>query len=585
VTDWLGVEKARDMAKILGTAVDEKDTGDKQDTADLMKDGSPESAAAAGEPSAGLTDNVRATHRNYAALESESESESDDEPGFGEFEVLPPSKQARKEKTASSILPARAYSIVYYKIATLRVATMSIWLSMEQIIWIVKSFPTDDFCRVYVAILLHARCIDMKNYWQIFTILEPQEQLEVLHRLGWLNTQNPVHPERIYVLDLRSWEHREMCKILVKLAVEEPGTNWMDEAYRWSIFDVPVPGWELPISWSTEDYELNGEGGPRRFGRLQLKYTSDPKLGCDPQWEYRTVSARRLALLLAILLVFAAGHTFSRGSPLGSTWALLNAIVIAGSEMAAPTLDDRTMFRRCISVLQEENHPWQPRAVSELKKIVHPGQAGIYKGCIPLLAALVRGQADSSVKSDAAWVLVTLSDDDDAKVLIVKSGLIDDLVAMARDGPEANYKLAAMTLAPLTMPQQSNEAVDLRLNLMAAGAVKALVAIVGGDAGQYAKREAARGLANLALVPRNIAAIVAANGIEPLVDMLRSDEIISERKLDAARALQNIAEESDARAVIVAAGALAPLRRLADSANRETRFHASATLFSLGKVK
>ena len=286
VTDWLGVEKARDMAKILGTAVDEKDTGDKQDTADLMKDGSPESAAAAGEPSAGLTDNVRATHRNYAALESESESESDDEPGFGEFEVLPPSKQARKEKTDSSILPARAYSIVYYKIATLRVATMSIWLSMEQIIWIVKSFPTDDFCRVYVAILLHARCIDMKNYWQIFTILEPQEQLEVLHRLGWLNTQNPVHPERIYVLDLRSWEHREMCKILVKLAVEEPGTNWMDEAYRWSIFDVPVPGWELPISWSTEDYELNGEGGPRRFGRLQLKYTSDPKLGCDPQWEY-----------------------------------------------------------------------------------------------------------------------------------------------------------------------------------------------------------------------------------------------------------------------------------------------------------
>ena len=83
-----------------------------------------------------------------------------------------------------------------------------------------------------------------------------------------------------------------MCKILVKLAVEEPGTNWVDEAYRWSIFDVPVPGWELPISWSTEDYELNGEGGPRKFGRLQLKYTSDPKLGCDPVWEYRSFLQR-----------------------------------------------------------------------------------------------------------------------------------------------------------------------------------------------------------------------------------------------------------------------------------------------------
>ena len=57
--------------------------------------------------------------------------------------------------------------------------------------------------------------------------------------------------------------------------------------YRWSIFDVPVPGWELPISWSTEDHELNGEGGPRKFGRLQLKYSSDPALGCDPVWPYR----------------------------------------------------------------------------------------------------------------------------------------------------------------------------------------------------------------------------------------------------------------------------------------------------------
>lgn len=78
-----------------------------------------------------------------------------------------------------------------------------------------------------------------------------------------------------------------MCKILVKLAIEEPGTNWLHEAYRWSIFDVNVPGWELPASWSLEDDELNGEGGPRRFGRLRLRYTSDFSLGCEPSWSAR----------------------------------------------------------------------------------------------------------------------------------------------------------------------------------------------------------------------------------------------------------------------------------------------------------
>ena len=284
VTDWLGLEKARDMAKILGMDVEDDEKGKEKD---LSKSLSNVDEDALKPSTAGVVDgDIRVSHRGYKKHDDSDSSVSsdDDEPGFNEFEFIPTTKQ---EKVDSSVMPARAYSIVYYKMAMLRVATMSIWLSMEQITWIVKSFPTDDFCRVYVAIMLHARCIDMRNYWQIFQHLEPQEQLELLHRLGWLNTQNPVHPERIYVLDLRCWEHREMCKVLVRLAVEEPGTNWMDEAYRWSIFDVPVPGWELPISWSTEDWELNGEGGPRRFGRLQLKYTSDPTLGCDPQWDFR----------------------------------------------------------------------------------------------------------------------------------------------------------------------------------------------------------------------------------------------------------------------------------------------------------
>jgi hypothetical protein len=126
--------------------------------------------------------------------------------------------------------------------------------------------------------------LDLENFYSIFKFLEPREQHELVHRLGWLNCMNPLHPERVYVLDLRQYEDREMCKVLVKLAVSEPGANWNDEGYRWSIKDPYVPGWELPLDWSSDDKD---DGGPRRFGRLRLRYTSDKAKGCDPKWDVR----------------------------------------------------------------------------------------------------------------------------------------------------------------------------------------------------------------------------------------------------------------------------------------------------------
>jgi hypothetical protein len=39
---------------------------------------------------------------------------------------------------------------------------------------------------------------------------------------------------KTYILaaDLRSWEQREQCKILIRLAVDEPGCKWIDETFR-----------------------------------------------------------------------------------------------------------------------------------------------------------------------------------------------------------------------------------------------------------------------------------------------------------------------------------------------------------------
>lgn len=308
--DWLGLEKTRDTAKVLG--IDDRDTlaksasGKKPPTSAIAEEGSRDSSrkrrksANNGAPAPArhraqhdLDGSVSTTSfaegsEDEVSLEikrkpKESEAESDPAAEFAPFEFVP----APFTKADAKTVPCKAYAIIYYKIALLRVATMSLWLSVDQISFIVKQFPVDDFARVFVAVALHARCYDLDNFHILVKALEPQEQVELFHRLGFLNCLNPNQPDRIYVLDLRWWDHRQLCRVLVKLAIEEPGTNWINEAYRWSQFDVTVPGWTLPQSWSLEDHELHGEGGPRRFGRLRLRYTSDPAMGCEPVWSVR----------------------------------------------------------------------------------------------------------------------------------------------------------------------------------------------------------------------------------------------------------------------------------------------------------
>ena len=215
--------------------------------------------------------------------EDEAHSDSEGEPGMHQFAVFAPATPPYAAKS----LPCRAYAIVHHRLATLRVATTSLWLSTEQIEFVVQQFPADDFGRVAAAVILHARCVDLEHYHRLFRGLEPREQLELVHCLGWLNCMNPLHPERIYALDLRSHEQREMCKVLVKLASEEPGRTWVGAAYKGSALDSFVPGWERPAAWSSEDHELKGEGGPSKSGRLQLRYSSDPARGCAPKWALR----------------------------------------------------------------------------------------------------------------------------------------------------------------------------------------------------------------------------------------------------------------------------------------------------------
>ncbi|CAM9445420.1 unnamed protein product, partial [Phaeothamnion confervicola] len=177
------------------------------------------------------------------------------------------------------------YIAALARIVDLQVQGLQQWFSIEQAKALVACFPRADFLRVAAAMAIFDRIRDLPSRDMLLDILTPLEEAELLWRLGPLNIYNPRRPDRTYDLDLCSREDREMCKVLVALAVSEPGENWKGEMFRWSHTQRPIPGWELPMSWTSPDDGRNG--GPRRFGRLTLTYCSDPAEGCAPIWSMR----------------------------------------------------------------------------------------------------------------------------------------------------------------------------------------------------------------------------------------------------------------------------------------------------------
>jgi Domain of unknown function (DUF4476) len=154
------------------------------------------------------------------------------------------------------------------------VVAPTIYLNCKQLGEILLLFPEDiDFMRVMVLQSLFNRIVDLENIYRIFDeILTRNERDEALHRMGILAIYDPMNVDREFRLDLRRWEHREWCKILIQLAIAEPGENWVDVSYSWSRYDSPVPGWELPEPWTRPDDEA--DSGPRKYGWLIVTYRS-----------------------------------------------------------------------------------------------------------------------------------------------------------------------------------------------------------------------------------------------------------------------------------------------------------------------
>lgn len=122
-----------------------------------------------------------------------------------------------------------------------------------------------------------------------------------------MNIFDPMNPDREYKLDLRRWDMREFCKILILLSINEPGDNWENDGeYRWSKYDDPVPGWILPAPWAQKD-EFDDpsirtrDAGPRRYGWLRCTYTSTAP-GCEANMTLRRTLRRRTLAGLKQLL-------------------------------------------------------------------------------------------------------------------------------------------------------------------------------------------------------------------------------------------------------------------------------------------
>ena len=185
--------------------------------------------------------------------------------------------------------PSPAYLALYYLLQRLQCVAFAAKLSIRQAMTIVDAFPRQEFARVQAIIILHRSIVESDKFHFLFRLLDESELRELVHRVGWLNIFNPEYPDRLYNLDLRYADHRKMTEMLSILAVEEPGENWLDEEYRWSSYDDPVPGWTLPNSWTGRvvDTDNAGNCGPRDFGRLFLEYTSEPQYDCAPVWSIR----------------------------------------------------------------------------------------------------------------------------------------------------------------------------------------------------------------------------------------------------------------------------------------------------------
>ncbi|CAM9152488.1 unnamed protein product, partial [Hapterophycus canaliculatus] len=192
-----------------------------------------------------------------------------------------------KRGSSAHLVPSDTYVRAWYKLKELEVALCSACLTTDQLAQILENFPRGDQLRAQVVTAFFHKVTDVHHMCLLVDALRPDEKREVIARRGYLNVVSPMFADRYYHLNLAIWDEREMAKILVQLAMMEPGENWLDETYARNTGNGALPGWELPLDWTKGD-------GPRNVGILTLWYSSSSRRGCAPNLVVR--QARILTL-------------------------------------------------------------------------------------------------------------------------------------------------------------------------------------------------------------------------------------------------------------------------------------------------
>ena len=153
-----------------------------------------------------------------------------------------------------------------------------------------KQEALDKMDRAAYVVAAHPRIVDLENFIHIWEHLSNSEVKAIYHRLGWLNVFDPCSPDRRWYMTLTVPEQWRVACIMVKLAIVEPGENWVWEHYYKTETDGtsnPRPGWQLPVSWATK---------VPREEKLVLTYSSTGK-GCAPVWSERIKMRKRYSLV------------------------------------------------------------------------------------------------------------------------------------------------------------------------------------------------------------------------------------------------------------------------------------------------
>jgi hypothetical protein len=129
------------------------------------------------------------------------------------------------------------------------------WLLVKQVVVLLQLYTDGTVLktsfgtyRVELLIKLFPRILDIYNIEIIYTVLNPEEIVTLIARIGYLNLVNPLKIDGYFSLSLSIWEERQMAKMLIYLADEEPGRNWADASFS-HIVDDARPGWELNLLW------------------------------------------------------------------------------------------------------------------------------------------------------------------------------------------------------------------------------------------------------------------------------------------------------------------------------------------------